>query len=153
MPPSWLLTVPYERLSLVAQIDIQRIQSTFRSRRWEFIIPEGAPHANRCLEELTRRLPHVAPESWPERFALGGVYLNGREANADSLISPPSRLEYFEPLTDLANVGTLYPRFSPDMVVWRDDDLAIVMKPPGLPTTAPRDQRRYTLEAYLTEFF
>ena len=138
---------------LVEQIDIQRIQSTFRSRRWEFDIPAGAAHASTCVEELMQRLPHLSPESWPERFALGGVYLNGREAAADFPISPPCRLEYFEPLTDLTNVRTLYPAFSSDTVVWRDEDLAIVVKPAGLPTTAPRDQRRFTLEAYLTEYF
>jgi 23S rRNA pseudouridine1911/1915/1917 synthase len=147
------LNIPYEGLALVAHVDSERIQATFRSRRWEFFIPQGDAHAKTCVEELSRRLPHLAPESWPDRFALGGVYLNGREAAADSVLSPPSRLEYFEPLTDLANVNTLYPTFSPEMVIWRDDGLAIVVKPPGLPTTAPRDQRRYTLEAYLTEYF
>ncbi len=141
------------RLALLEQIDIRRIQATFRSRRWEFHIPDGASHASTCIDELRLRLPHIAFESWSERLWLGGFYLNGREAAVDSLIVPPCRLEYFEPLTDLASVSKLYPPFSPDMVVWRDEDIAIVRKPAGLPTTAPRDQRRYTLEAYLTEYF
>jgi len=138
---------------LVEQIDIQRIQSTFRSRRWEFQIPADEAHASTCIEELIQKLPHIAPKSWPERFALGGAYLNGREAGPDTRIIAPCRLEYFEPLADLPNVGALYPSFAPDMIVWRDDDLALVVKPPGLPTTAPRDQRRYTLESYLIEHF
>jgi RluA family pseudouridine synthase len=145
--------VPCEREMVSSHIDIERIQSTFRSRRWEFHIPQGNAHADTCVEELARRLPHLSPESWLERFALGGVYLNGREATPETLLIPPSRLEYFEPLVELARVSSLYPPFSSGMVVWRDEDCAIITKPAGLSTTAPRDQKRFTLESYLTQHF
>ena len=138
---------------MLIPIDVDRIRSTFHSRQWSFECSETALSDATCIAELARRLPHIDPSSWAERFKLGGVYLNGREATPETILSPPYRLQYFEPLDPLPLVGKRYPEFSPRFIVHEDEDLAVVFKPPGLPSTAPRDQRLYTMQRYLDDHF
>jgi 23S rRNA-/tRNA-specific pseudouridylate synthase len=133
-------------------LDVDRIRGTFHSKHWRFECSDPAYAEVSCVEELERRLPHIASSSWSERFELGGVYVNRLDATPDTLLIPPGRLEYFEPFVPLSRVSEQYPRFSPDYVVHCDEDLAIVFKPAGLPSTAPRDQRRYTMQRYLDDY-
>ncbi len=88
-----------------------------------------------------------------ERFELGGVYLAGRAALPDSPVVAPCRLEYYEPRFELSDASSFYPQFSPDWIIDVDDDVGVVCKPAGLPTTAARDQSRYSLSRYLEEHF
>jgi RluA family pseudouridine synthase len=106
-----------------------------------------------CRDILVARLPHIDPTTWPERFEVGGVYLNRRPAHLESEVVAPAIVEYFEPLGDFTDVASLYPAFSPDTILYHDDDLAVVVKPAGLPTIPPRDQRRFSLVTYLQDHF
>lgn len=134
-------------------LDTERIQSSFRSKRWLFTVDELTRPGMTSRDILEALLPHIDPSSWPERFEMGGVYLNRRPAHLESEIVPPVMIEYFEPLGDFKDVASLYPGFSPDMVLYQDDDMAVVCKPAGLPTIPPRDQRRFALSTYLRDFF
>ena len=106
-----------------------------------------------CREFLIEKLPHVDPSSWAERFGVGGVYINRRPALPETKVVPPATVEYFEPLGDFNDVASLYPSFSPDMVLYQDGDMAVVAKPAGIPTIPPRDQRRFALVNYLRDHF
>lgn len=134
-------------------IDFDRIQKTFKSTRWVFTIVADEVVSSSCREELARRLPHIDESTWTERFDVGGVYINGQPAAAWDPIPPPCRLEYFELPGAPETWPDLYPKFSAEMVVWRDEDLAVVCKPAGIPTTAPRDQKRFCLQAFLDVHF
>jgi tRNA pseudouridine32 synthase/23S rRNA pseudouridine746 synthase len=129
-----------------------RIEASFPSRRWCWEIPEYGRAARTCEEELVQRLPHIPQSSWSARFDLGGVYVAGRAASPSTPLTPPCRLEYYEPTCTIAEVSSLYPSFDPAMVIYRDEDIGVVCKPPGLPTTAPRDQVRFNLMRYLSEY-
>jgi tRNA pseudouridine32 synthase/23S rRNA pseudouridine746 synthase len=129
-----------------------RIEASFTSRRWCWEIADGEACAGTCLEELVVRLPHIAVRSWGARFEMGGVYLAGKPAQPDNLLAPPCRLEYYEPHFDVAEgVVPPFPRFDPSSVLFCDEDVGVVCKPPGLPTTAPRDQIRFNLVRYLCD--
>jgi 23S rRNA-/tRNA-specific pseudouridylate synthase len=132
---------------------LNRIDRTFFSKyyRWELTTEEGAGAT--VEEELRRRLPHIAPESWQARCELGGVYLAGRPAVFGTPITTPCRLEYYEPRVPIENLDTFYPKFSPEMILFHDDDCGVVFKPAGLPTNPARDQQRYHLLGYLQEHF
>jgi 23S rRNA-/tRNA-specific pseudouridylate synthase len=106
-----------------------------------------------CRDVLVERLPHIEPESWSDRFEMGGIYLNRRPTHLESEVVPPGIVEYFEPLGDFNDVASLYPSFSPEWIVYQDADLAVVCKPAGLPTIPPRDQRRFSLATYLHDYF
>jgi tRNA pseudouridine32 synthase/23S rRNA pseudouridine746 synthase len=134
-------------------IDYDRIRKTFPSVRWVFDIVPGEPVAPTCEEELTRRFPRIDVATWRDRFELGGIYVDGARAAAHTPIVAPCRLEYFEIVGEPREWIALYPKFSSDMVVWSDSDVAVVCKPAGLPTTPPRDQKRFCLEAYLQQHF
>jgi RluA family pseudouridine synthase len=137
----------------VRPLDIERIQATFRSKRWIFPVTEGSRSGLTCRDILVESLPYIDPSTWPERFEVGGVYLNRRPAQLESEVVPPATVEYFEPLGDFNDVASLYPSFSPDSVLYQDDDMAVVVKPAGLPTIPPRDQRRFSLATYLRDHF
>ncbi|MEY4668258.1 MAG: hypothetical protein RL518_957 [Pseudomonadota bacterium] len=134
-------------------IDSERIQGTFRSKRWLWTVDEPSRQGITLGEFLTEKLPHIDPSSWPTRFEIGGVYINRRPACSDTEIVAPATVEYFEPLGDFCHVASLYPSFSSDMVLYEDNDMAVVAKPAGLPTIPPRDQRRFSLVTYLREHF
>jgi 23S rRNA-/tRNA-specific pseudouridylate synthase len=141
----------------MTEIDYRRIADSFFSKHWiwqiesEELCSDGG--SLNVIDELVKRLPHIDRNSWKERFDLGGVYLAGRVVEAHARVTEPSRLEYYEPKMSLEALSSWYPRFSPDWILHCDDDLAIVYKPPRLPTTAARDQRRYNLAEYLSEYF
>lgn len=134
-------------------IDAKRIQDSFFSKRLCFQIEEEEDVAATCAEELARRLPYIALDSWPQRFELGGVYLAGRAATPSAQVVPPCRLEYYEPVFDIAKASEFYPQFSAEWILDLDEDLGVAYKPPGLPTTPARDQAKYNLARYLGEHF
>jgi 23S rRNA-/tRNA-specific pseudouridylate synthase len=103
-----------------------------------------------CIEELSKRLPHIDPSTWQERFELGGVYLAGKPATAFDPIVLPCRLEYYEPRFDIAKAAEFFPQFDPSMIIAMDQDVGVAIKPAGLPTTPSRDQGRYNLQSYLS---
>jgi len=137
----------------MTETDFKRLSDSFFSHYWRWEVLPEEPYASSCLEECRRRLPHIAEDSWPERFELGGVYVAGRPAEPLTPIRPPVRLEYYEPKVALSEVPFAYPRFSPDWVLQQDADIGIIFKPPGLPTVAPRDQQLYCLARYLEGHF
>lgn len=137
----------------MTEFDPQRIQESFFSRywRWELCAEDGC--AETCGEELAKRLPHIDGASWPQRFALGGVYVGGRPVSFDSPFSPPCRLEYYEPKFDPQRAADFYPRFSPSWILLDHSDIGVAFKPAGLPTTAPRDQQQFYSQRYLEQHY
>ena len=132
---------------------LERISASFFSSYWRWELSDSEPVEPAVEQELAKRLPHIAVASWPSRFELGGVYLAGKLALRETAIVTPCRLEYYEPRMSLERVGTLYPRFSQGMVLYADEDCAVVYKPAGLPTTPARDQQRYSMQRYLEQHF
>lgn len=130
---------------------VDRLTQTFFSRYYRWEIAAGEPVAAIAREELERRLPAIASESWPERFRLGGVYVAGRSASVETPIVPPCRLEYYDPVCPIERVAEVYPRFDPSMILYRDDDLGVAWKPAGLPSTPPRDQRLFNIQRHLSD--
>lgn len=133
--------------------DLERIQASFFSRYWAFELRPEDGCCTCCQGELARRLPHITKESWQARFALGGVYLAGRPATADTPVAPPCRLEYYEPTFDPTKGESFYPQFSGEMILLEDEDLGIAFKPAGLPTTPARDQQRFHMQGYLEAWY
>lgn len=137
----------------VTTIDYQRIAASFHSKRWMWQLDDETCSGSDIVTELSKRLPHIDPTSWPARISLGGVYLAGRQANITSLITIPCRLEYYEPIVPLDRLANFYPTFDPHMVLYADEDLGVIFKPAGLPTTPARDQQQYNLWRYLGEHY
>jgi 23S rRNA-/tRNA-specific pseudouridylate synthase len=132
-------------------LDLDRLTQSFFSRyhRWDITLQDGA--ATTVLEELARRLPEIESSSWVRRFELGGVFLGGRETTPDSPIATSCRLEYYDPLYPIDKADEYFPAFRSEMILSMDEDIGVAWKPAGLPTTAPRDQRLYNFQRYLTE--
>jgi len=128
-----------------------RIAASFFSSYWRWELGSSEELESTVEAELAKRLPHIAVSSWPARFELGGVYVAGELASFGSKLIPPCRLEYYEPRMSVESVGDFYPRFSAEMMLFIDDDCAVVWKPAGLPTTPARDQQRYSMQRYLEQ--
>jgi 23S rRNA-/tRNA-specific pseudouridylate synthase len=139
--------------TIMTEPDLLRISDSFYSKRWVWQIDSGEPVAATVIAELERRLPHIATDAWPLRFALGGVYLAGKKAVPSMPLSAPCRLEYYEPKFPLERLHEFYPEFNPTWIHHVDEDLAVIYKPAGLPTTAARDQQVYNLQTYLERYF
>ena len=135
------------------EIDLPRIQRSFFSKHWSWQIGESDPCEKTAGAELARRLPHIEPESWGLRFALGGAYVAGRPAAYETPVEPPCRIEYYEPLFDPSHADTFYPQFDPGMVIVEDGDIGVAYKPPGLPSTPARDQQRFHMQGFLEAHF
>ncbi len=133
-----------------ADVELERIAESFYSKRWVFQLEEDESLPLTCQEALVKRLPHIDPSSWKERFDLGGVYLAGRPAQLHDVIAPPCRLEYYEPRFDIAKASQFFPPFSAEMILRLEDDFGVAVKPAGLPTTASRDQGRFNFQRYLS---
>lgn len=108
---------------------------------------EGSP--SRLLQVLERGLPHIALDSWPERFDFGGVYVNGHLADGDQTLPFPCRVEYYEPKFNISEASTIYPALDEDSIVYRDDDIAVAYKPARLSSMPAKEQRHFSLKKSL----
>ena len=138
---------------LPAPADLTRITDTLRTtyRSWTILRAEDGPRS--LLALLTERLAHIDPNSWIERFAFGGVYVNGREALEDCVLPLPCKVEYYEPKFPLASAPDVFPPFEERFVVYSDDAVAVVYKPPRLSSMPAKEQRHFSLKVYLEKFF
>jgi tRNA pseudouridine32 synthase/23S rRNA pseudouridine746 synthase len=133
--------------------DPSRVEETLRTKYWCWIFNEPHPSST-SLEELLRvSLPHIDEDSWPERFDFGGIYVNGREALSDQSLPYPCKIEYYEPKFEIRDAGSIFPAFESDFVLYSDEDLAVVYKPPKLPSMPAKEQRHFSLKASLERFF
>lgn len=134
-------------------VNLERVNETLRTRYWSFILrtPEEGPR--RLLDLLKERLPHIQENSWPERFDFGGVYVNGIEALADQELPRPVRVEYYEPKFEISAAGSIFPAFKSEFVIFSDDHIAVVYKPPHLSSMPAKEQRHFSLKASLDSFF
>ncbi len=130
-------------------IDRDRIQAAFSSIHWLFTRYESQSDEPSVIKLLTKELRHINPESWPERLAFGGVFINGIGYYEDIELPEICKIEYYEPRFNLSEVHLQYPPFSSNWIVWDDTDIIVVSKPGGLPAMAGKEQRNYNLKTYL----
>lgn len=133
--------------------DLPRITATLRTTYHCFTLfsPSDGPSTLERL--LLERLPNISRDSWPERFAFGGVYVNGVEALGDQPLPIPCKVEYYEPKFAISEASSVFPKFEERFVVFRDDAIAIVYKPPRLSSMPAKEQRHFSLKASLEALF
>ena len=132
--------------------DLQRLTSALTSRYHCFMITEPLPDNRSAITELARRLPHIEPTSWPERLNWGGIYVNGIAPEEDIPLPCPCKLEYYEPKLTLTELRQLLPEFSPDWIVYQDDNFLVSYKPANLPCHIAKEQKQLCLYNYLTQY-
>lgn len=123
------------------------IAEVLRTRYWSWTFYDRETTPANLLELFTERLPHISSESWAERFDFGGVYINGREVLVDQPLPLPCRVEYYEPKFEISAAKSVFPEFRDDYVIYRDEHIIVVYKPPGLSTMPAKEQRHYSLKA------
>lgn len=130
--------------------DERRLQSVTEALRttywaWTYYTSTDAP--SHLMDVLLKNLPHIDPRSWPERFHFGGIYINGRDAVTDQPLPFPCRVEYYEPKFEIQNAHSIFPTVTEDFIVYRDEDIAAVFKPPKLSSMPAKEQRHFSLKA------
>ena len=134
-------------------VDLARVEETLRTRYWSWILRTEADGPQQLLELLMERLPHIPPTSWPDRFNFGGIYVNGIEALADVKLPLPARVEYYEPKFDIDSATRQFSPFNEDYVLFNDNAVAVVFKPPHLSSMPAKEQRLFSLKASLERVF
>ncbi len=136
-----------------APADLARVTSTLRTAYHcvTLLTPSDGPTS--LLPLLLHRFPHIPEESWPERFDFGGVYVNGREALGDQPLPFPCKVEYYEPKFPISEAHALFPKFEERFVIYQDDAVAVVYKPPRLSSMPAKEQRHFSLKASLEKLF
>jgi len=129
------------------------VTDALRTRYWAWthLSAETAPQT--LLELLTRNLPHIPVDSWPERFDFGGVYVNGIEALTDRPLPFPCRVEYYEPKFEISAARSIFPEFDERFIIYHDHDVAVAWKPPRLSSMPAKEQRHFSLKASLERIF
>lgn len=125
------------------------VNDTLRTKYWSwtYLSLEGSPA--RLSEVLERGLPHISPETWPERFDFGGIYVNGLPALSDQALPFPCRVEYYEPKFKISEASCMYPTIDEGAIVYRDNDIAIAYKPARLSSMPAKEQRHFSLKRSL----
>ena len=140
-------------LPLNPPTDLTRVSETLRTHYWNWILRNEADGPRRLLDLLKERLPHISATSWQERFEFGGIYVNGREALSDMELPLPSKVEYYEPKFDIGSAHAQFAPFKDEYVLFHDDAIAIVYKPPHLSSMPAKEQRHFSLKASLEKHF
>jgi 23S rRNA-/tRNA-specific pseudouridylate synthase len=130
-----------------SSINMEVVTETLRThyRSWEIHEPQST--VSSLIPFLLHHLPHIAPDSWPERFAFGGVYINGHEALGDCVLPIPCKVEYYEPKFEIARAQSVFPDFKEDYLVYNDEHIVAVYKPPGLSSMPAKEQRHFSVKA------
>jgi tRNA pseudouridine32 synthase/23S rRNA pseudouridine746 synthase len=125
------------------------VNETLRTRYWSwaYLTPENSPA--RLVQVLERELPHIAEESWPERFDFGGIYINGYPALRDQALPFPCRVEYYEPKFSIADAARVYPKINEEHIIYSDGEVAVAYKPARLSSMPAKEQRHYSLKKSL----
>lgn len=93
-------------------------------------LPEQAPDGvATLLDFVVARFPRIPESVWRQRFAAGKVWTESGPVTAEAAYAPGLRLHYRREVEREPAVRTDF------RVVWADDDLVVVDKPPHLPVT------------------
>lgn len=133
--------------------DPERIERCFISRYWKFIFVSADELPRSLCAALELRIPHIDPESWPGRLRWGGAYVNGRPAREEMPLPLPCQIEYYEPRFRIEDAHSFFPSFKPEYVLYRDEFVAVVFKPAGLPAMPAREQLHFNIKSYLDRHF
>lgn len=133
-------------------MDLERVNQALSSKRWCWRFFENASCPNDLLSLLLDKLPNINPQSWQDRFVHGGIYINGQPTTTNQELKPPVQVEYFEPKFDIKDAHRYYAHFSNDYIVYEDQYLLAVFKPPKLPSLPAKEQSKYNLRSYLESY-
>ncbi len=135
------------------QAHIKRVVDSLSSKYWSFKYLEGGDCPIDLYALFAKELSHIPLTSWPDRFAWGGVFINGHAALENVPLTPPCRVEYYEPRYDYLNPEDQFPPFRSEYVLFTDGELAFIFKPSGIPCVPAREQRKINFKAQLEEYF
>lgn len=130
--------------------DLLRVKEAFYSTHHLFEVFEGQEET--LLNALIRLLPEIPASEWKERLDFGGVFINGLSRFEDASLTPPFKLEYYEPRYPISEAHLHYASFSQDLIVWEDDWFILASKPNRLPTMPTKEQRRHNLKRYMDSY-
>lgn len=139
---------PIESLAIPPS-DLTRVNETLRTHYWSWILRTENDGPRRLLQLLQDRLPHIPTPSWAERFDFGGIYVNGLEALRDIELPLPVRVEYYEPKFKIGEASSQFAPFKEEYILFHDNAIAIVYKPPHLSSMPAKEQRHFSLKASL----
>lgn len=133
-------------------IDPKRIEKELNSVRhcWSYEDKNQCPPT--LQEALNKKLSHIESSSWEDRFLLGGVYINGVRTLENTPLLPPVRIEYFEPKYNYRAIENHFPSFKQDYIIYEDEYIVAVFKPPKLPSTPSREQATVNLKSFLEKY-
>ena len=126
---------------------LSSIEETLRTKYWHWEIHE--PLEKECSLEsfLRQHLPHISPESWPERYDFGGIYINGIRCPLQTTLYPPCKIEYYEPKFSIGDAHTIFPPFHSRYILYEDGLIAVVYKPAGLSSMPAKEQHNFSLKS------
>lgn len=128
-------------------MQLSSIEDTLRTKYWYWEIQE--PLSPECSLEsfLCQHLPHISPESWLERYEFGGIYINGIRRPLGTKLSPPCKIEYYEPKFAIGDAHKIFPQFHSRYVLYEDGRIAVVYKPAGLSSMPAKEQHHFSLKS------
>jgi len=138
--------------SIFLKPDIVRVKYALSSVYWKWYCRDDAVTETSLINFLQQKLPHISIDSWQERLAYGGVYLNARAARKDQTFAPPAMIEYYEPKYDIRKAEAVFPTFKMENIIFEDDYLLAVYKPAGLPSLPAREQNARCLKNQIEDY-
>jgi RluA family pseudouridine synthase len=130
--------------------DIPRLLGSLNTVHWKWIVREEEHCGLPLLSFLIEKLPHLPESSWQERSKWGGIYLNGRLAALETLLTIPCWIEYYEPKFGLEHAKEeLEPLEISKHLVYEDEWIGVVYKPNRLHTNPAREQSHYSVRSAL----
>lgn len=131
---------------------LERIQNTFTSKRHYF--EKLNNDSISIFDFFTKNISHIERETWPKRFSLGGVFVNGEPISDLSFnLNFPCKIEYYEPKFDINDPEIFFPKFQRKNIIYEQDGIVVYYKPRKLPTTPSKEQDKYNLRTYLEDYY
>lgn len=129
---------------------IQRIEDTLISKYHIKKYINASP--KKLIHALKQDFPNSEFESWDERIAWGGIYVNGIRTLENISLPCPCKIEYYEPKVLISEQKKRAPIFNSTNVLFEDDYIIIVFKPSGLSSQIAKEQKHISLYNYVKNY-
>lgn len=126
---------------------LRSIENTLRTKYWYWEIRDSRSTEQSLGSFLQQHLPHISPESWPERHDFGGIYVNGIRCSLQTMLRPPCKIEYYEPKFTISDAHKIFPQFHSRYILYDDGLIAVVFKPAGLSSMPAKEQHHFSLKS------
>lgn len=133
-------------------VDLSRVKDTLTSTYHSWIIRDNSHDSLKIEDFLDEKLSSTESSLIRAAIERGGAYVNGRRIHPGESMRDAVKVEFYAPKSEELDIHKCYPKLTAEHIIFEDNDLIAVFKPPGLPSIPSREQQVCSVKDSLKEY-